>query len=388
MTPTPPKKNTRRANIVLVMVFFALLWLPLVDNLLGLDHTRPTDENRALAPPPVKRPIKRAIKEFPRNFEAWYNDRFGFRTMLVRQYHTIKTGWLGIANPDLALVGKEGWLFLGRKPLIDEARGLYPALDIGIDAWASRLEEIRQWQVARGGKFLLVLVPDKHRIYPEYLPDWFVPSEQRRKEQFLAAHTESAMDILDLTQSLRDAKAVAPERLWLKTDTHWSGVGAYYGYAAILEHLGMTPLAPDAVHLVDEAPRYEGDWHNDSNLAGFLGVRGLMPESWVGLLPNAPRADVTTDYPPPTGEVGDVVVPFATKIDDDALPTALLIGDSFRWGLVPLMSENFRQILYTDFRYCFFDPTLAEELAPDVIIFLMTERMFLRIPMPPENNTW
>ena len=99
---------TRRAHIALVVIFFALLWLPLADNALHLDRSRPSDENRSLSPAPRLEMTEQALKEFPRSFGAFYDDRFGFRNFLVRQFHTVNFGWLGIADPEQVVKGKEG----------------------------------------------------------------------------------------------------------------------------------------------------------------------------------------------------------------------------------------------------------------------------------------
>jgi len=380
----------RRWHIALVVLFFLVLWLPLADSLLHLDRTQSNDENRALAPPPLLEVSEQAIKEFPQRFEAWYDDRFGFRNRLVRQYHTLHFAWLGIADPEKVVKGKDGWLYLGRQALIDEARGLNPMSDPDVAAWVEKLDSIRQWQEGRGGRFLLVLVPDKYRVFPEHVPDWFVPSAQRRKEQLLAGLEGTGVEVLDLTEALRAAKATSAEPIWLKTDTHWNGVGAWYGYEAILGQLGPSfiPLTQEQCTLAEAPPKHEGVWHNTGNLAAQLGVRDLVPETWRGLLPTTPRAHPVDTYPAPTRRVSGVNVPFATEVDDDTLPSALVIGGSFRWALVPLLSEHFRRVLYTDFRYCFFDPELAKAESPDVILFVMTEQQLLWFPTPPEESTW
>ncbi|MBL7647417.1 MAG: hypothetical protein JNK74_14625 [Candidatus Hydrogenedentes bacterium] len=384
---------TRPFQIALVAIFFTLLWLPLADNLLHLDRSRPSDENRSLSPAPRLALTEQALKEFPRSFEAFYDDRFGFRNFLVRQFHTVNFGWLGIADPEKVVKGKEGWLYLGRKVLIDESRGLNPLKEDEVHAWATKIDAIRQWQEARGGSFLFVLVPDKQRVFPEYLPDWYVPSESRRKEQLLQALAPMGTPVLDLTESLREAKKTGDDPVWLKTDTHWSGVGAWHGYRAILERLqqaipGLQPLERSAITRTGEPGLGAEAWRSTSDLAGLLGVRDLAPEPWVGLLPAAPRARASQDIPAPTRNVGGVNVPYATAIDDPGLPTALVIGGSFRWALVPLLSEHFRRALYTDFRYCFFDPALADAEHPDVILFVLTEQQLVWFPQPPAETTW
>jgi alginate O-acetyltransferase complex protein AlgJ len=388
---TAPRKNARQTTqgpALLVGLFFGLLWLPLVATTLGLNLGAPTSENRALAPPPPLEWSEQAVKEFPRRFEAWYDDHFGFRDTLVRQYHRAHFGWLGIADPEKVVKGKSDWLYLGRSTLIDEARGLNPAAEADIGAWVERLDAIRTWQEDRGGEFLLVLVPDKHRVYPEYLPNWFTPSVHRRKEQLTNGLAPNGMEVLDLTDAMVAAKDTSVHPIWLKSDTHWTGAGAYHGYRAILGELGRVHAAQDELSPADSPPVHDGAWHNTGNLAGLLGVRDLISESWVGLLPPSPRAVPTERYPSPSRRVSGVNVPFATEIPDPALPTAMVIGGSFRWALVPLLSEHFRRTLYTDFRYCFFDEELAVEEAPDVILFVMTERQLLWFPTPPAESRW
>ncbi len=384
---------TRPVQLALVAIVFTMLWLPLADNALHLDRSRPSDENRTLSPAPRVEMTEQALKEFPRSFEAYFDDRFGFRNFLVRQFHTVNFGWLGIADPEKVVKGKEGWLYLGRKALIDESRGLSPLQEKEVNAWATKIDAIRQWQEARGGAFLFVLAPDKQRVFPEYLPDWYVPSENRRKEQLLGALAPLGTPVLDLTETLREAKRTGGAPVWLKTDTHWNGVGAWHGYRAILERLqktvpGLHPLEQSALTRTEEPGLGAEVWRSTSDLAGLLGVRDLAPELWVGLLPAAPRARSSQDIPAPTRNVGGVNVPYATEIEDPALPAALVIGGSFRWALVPLLSEHFRRVLYTDFRYCFFDPALAEAEQPDIILFVLTEQQLVWFPEPPAETAW
>lgn len=383
---------SRRWSIALIASFFTALWLPTLDNVLHLDRSGPMDENRALAPPPLLEWSGQAVKEFPQRFETWYEDRFGFRELLVRQYHTVHFGWLGIADPEKVVKGQDGWLYLGRHTLIDEARGLKALEDGEVEAWVGALEKLRAWQESRGGAFLCVLVPDKYRVFPEHAPGWFAVSESRRKEQVLAGLMSRGIAVLDLTTALRQAKSESPYPIWLKTDTHWNGVGAYYGYRAILAQLSekfpvLQPLPREALVLDDAPPEVAGFWHNTGNLAAQLGVRELVPEDWAGWLPAQPRA-VPAPFPPPTRRVSGVNVPFATELPDAALPTAMVIGGSFRWALVPLLSEHFRRVLYTDFRYSFFDPEVAAAESPDVLLFVITEQQLLWFPTPPDGQAW
>ena len=97
-------------QIVLVVGFFVCLWLPLADLLVGLERAPRIVENRTPAPPPKLAPTWQALSEFPRAFEAYWNDRFGFRRTLNRA-HFLTSLLLGVSPSEKVIFGKSRWLF-------------------------------------------------------------------------------------------------------------------------------------------------------------------------------------------------------------------------------------------------------------------------------------
>ena len=72
-----------RADLLVVVVFLAILWLPLADSLFSLDPAQKTTENRELAHFPSLSLSFDYIKELWRSARH-YGDFFGFRNSLVR----------------------------------------------------------------------------------------------------------------------------------------------------------------------------------------------------------------------------------------------------------------------------------------------------------------
>ena len=59
-------------------------------------------------------------------------------------------------------------------------------------------------------------------------------------------------------------------------------------------------------------------------------------------------------------------LPYATEINDDALPRAVMTHNSFALSLIPFLSENFCRIVY--YWQFEFEPEVILREKPDVVI--------------------
>src|SRR4051812_45577679 len=71
---------------LLVVLFVAVISLPLAANLAGVDGADPGAENRELASFPRVDRSAAALSALPSAFSDWFDDHFGFRSRLVRWY--------------------------------------------------------------------------------------------------------------------------------------------------------------------------------------------------------------------------------------------------------------------------------------------------------------
>src|SRR6185436_13342117 len=112
----------------------------------------------------------------------------------------------------------------------------------------------RDWLAARGIGYVVVVVPEKFTIYPEYLPAWIarspLPSPYDRVRA--AVERDGRVTFVDLRAPLLAAKA--RERLYFQTDSHWNYNGAVVGYAELMRAVQQA-LAPGALPTIAPAPR-------------------------------------------------------------------------------------------------------------------------------------
>ena len=144
------------------------------------------------------------------------------------------------------VVGKEGWLFfvpelrtLSVGPFWGEAART--VAKAGNPDEADPLPAIRDFQLQceKAGVELLILpVPAKATIYPDYLADAIpvvdgIPSRNDIFQQtFYQLLSEQKVTVLDLTPDYQRARA-AGEQLYCKQDTHWTGRGCEIAAAAV-----------------------------------------------------------------------------------------------------------------------------------------------------------
>jgi hypothetical protein len=363
---TPWRRHPGHA--LLVIGFFTCLWLPLADRLLRLERPPRIVENRAPAPPPRLAATKQAIAAFPRAFEAYWNDHFGFRDTLIR-LHGLASVRLGVSPSEKVIFGKSRWLFSDEEVPWRHPSGRAPLTDDQLTRWRRELEARRNWLRARGAHYLFVIVPNKATVYPEYLPDALTPpatpTDVDRLMLELRAHSDVA--VLDLRATLLTARA--EHLIYHPADTHWNDRGSYAAYTAIIARLaewfpGISALPPAAF----EPIRQPASAYRD--LAEMVGLGDYFVHDAIELRPRAPRRA----RPAATSVAGWLGhAPFATEVPDASGPRVLVFNDSFGLGLAPFLSEHFARAVYVT-RHDFDASAVAQE-RPDVVIQEVVERL-------------
>lgn len=249
-SPTPG----RWANAVLIAIFFALIWLPTLDNFFHLDNSSPLGENRLPAAFPKMSSFSLAgARTFIAGLEAYFNDHFGFRNSLVRGFQKGKIVLFRDYSVSRIIIGQDHWLFWGESQMVENYLGQKKLSPEELAAWQRLLEKRRDWLAQRGIRYLFVIPPDKQDIYPEELPPWLIratpPDRETKLDQLLEyMKARSTVPVLDLRPSLVEAKKIQPT--YLQNDTHWNSFGAFVAAQSLLGALGQAP-AQQPVNISD-----------------------------------------------------------------------------------------------------------------------------------------
>jgi alginate O-acetyltransferase complex protein AlgJ len=370
-----------RAQRVFGGVFFLMLLLPLAGQLGGWNNQVALLERHEPAPFPALPQTRDALQAWPSQVEDYLVDRFGFRSALVYIASAIDVDVFGRStNPDVVM-GTDGWLFYRGNHTFEQMRGDDLLTPAALDRWIDYMEAQNAWLAARGIPLLVVVVPNKERVYHEYLPasaGKLSAVTRLTQIEHRLAERQSPLLLLDLTGVLVAAKPDA--QVYARHDTHWSGVGAFKGYVEIMRHLqpllpGLEPLGAEQMATV--AITYSS---GDLDLMRMLGL---------GLGSNGETLDypMFRGTPPWTTTRADSVVEGVRRMRLTSTrarePSAVWFHDSFSDALAVYLNSTFSTVTLEQARGFRFDRSLVDEARPDVVVYEFVER-FLETEPPNE----
>ncbi len=221
-------------------------------------------------------------------------------------------------------------------------------------------------------KILFLAAPNPLTVYPGAASAELM---QKRAEttnyDAVASALEGAdgVEFLDIRGVMRQNSDIG--KLYYQTDTHWTELGAYFGYRTLIEAVsrGFPAVAPLSLSSFTQTEKTvpAGD------LSGFSGLSGLT-ENAVFLKPNFKLRAVGINEKPDTIDrsvYGDVLT---SAVNDDRLPTAVMIRDSYSANLFPWICEHFSYLYCQSMWNYTPDHGKIEELKPDYVIYVICER--------------
>ncbi len=365
---SPSSVASKKAIIAFAL---ALLWLPLLVSLIEEDRRESRLDNRMLAAVPDITWTRDGIQRLPRDLDRYYDDHLGFRSTLIAANAWLKIRLLGISPSEKLIVGRRGWFYLADAHVLDQYQGLARFDDHELERWGHVLEERHRWLSERGIEYLVVFVPNKSTIYPEFMPRTKPRLSDHSQLAQLLEHLQKNADLslLDLRPYLANAKL--DKRVYHRTDTHWNDLGAYLAYEQILARLENERWS------LEPAPvRFERREQKGLGLVRLVGLSESFPEEMLVLELEARQAKLSRQF---RGEYTERVtrqLPVSFERPGSNLPRAVMFRDSFANTLIPYLSENFSRILYVwDMNI---RPRVIERERPDYVIQQITERMLWR----------
>jgi alginate O-acetyltransferase complex protein AlgJ len=320
-----------------------------------------------------------SILSFPRDFAEYFQFNFGYRSNLISMRTKLIGEALHESTSQAVLEGKEGWLFLGEAGPIENYRGLLPFSEAQLERWKQALESRHNWLARHNIHYLLVVCPDKHTIYPEYMPDRInrVRAETRLDQlvRYLRKN-RSDVEILDLRPALTELKK---QRLcYQPQETHWNDVGAFVAYQQIARRLTVWYPGLRVMDMKDCEVYQRKNLSTDLlRLQGKEKVTTLM-DSLRPIHGFVAKLEVD-----PNGRDEKRVQLEHSRRSDAPAGRLLMIHDSFGIPIVPFLAEHFREGWYVWTRGDRFFPKEVLTFKPDVVVQEFVERQLCeREPTP------
>jgi len=370
-------RKNRLIYHALPIVFLVIIFFPIINSGFHIFKDIETTENRALAEKPM---INLGLLDvFPGQYEAYYDDHFEMRNRLQHYYSTLSLyGFKKSPLPEKAFVGLNGFLYMNSKQLYIY-RGTELYTDDELDRMYEKFKYRAQYLKERNIKYYTVVVPIKSTIYPEYVPSSIYKINDYNKTDQLLDKIKDIKDleIIDLRETIIKAKN-EDTILYYKTDNHWNDLAAFYAAQEINKHLRKTftniPKLKMSHYKIEVGERKGG------NIAKMLGMEEDFTDIEVNLHPldslfeYATTKDKKRGYKIPEYFPYKWIYEVSMKTNNDALPSALVIRESFGNKIIPFLSRGFSksEFIFDSWEYRFHEDMIENE-QPDIYIQMSLE---------------
>jgi alginate O-acetyltransferase complex protein AlgJ len=346
-----------------------LLAVPLVSSVVAPTQVNlSADELRVLAPAPSFPHAWEDAMDLPPQIDSWLSDHFGLRSTLIHMYALLAQAVFRDGN-DAVLMGRDGSMFLrivDRDGSVDTVlqSGGFIRRDERVAETTSLLVAMKDVLAARGVPLVVASPPNTATIYGDYLPRWARGNgEPTELDLLLKALDARGVKTVDLRPALRAERVNG--KVFHLHDTHWTARGAVAAFNAVAESTSHTDWRFDMASTLGPPVVVTG-----GDLARMVGVNDDVTESDQLLaLPNGRRESLPS-------RLSQVPPNYSVTLHQPG-PTILIIGDSFAHFLMPLLAQHAGRAIWMHHLLCGFDWKLVEELRPDEVWWMPTERYML-----------
>lgn len=354
----------RNYQKTLALFFLSVLAMTFLGSFVSYDpYHENFQENRVLAKPPCFREIL-DFKNFTKKTDAYFSDNFGLRKILLRYFFFFK---MKILRSDLnqRLIGNDGWMFL-REEIPDYMRtNLFTKKEL--DRISNNLSALEQYYRKRNILFAFLSVPDKHSIYPEFMPAYLsILSPQNRIDQLMAAIDSKRPGlIIDVRDELVEQKNKG-YTVYYPWGTHWTALGAL--------------IAWEKIEKVISHKKSDMNWVNGKVEINSRLINKYEEDGWI-------------HYAWPHDQlykVPNIICNKPKELSKNSISQKrvklIIAGDSFAHDYMGGMAYAF----VDDYKYLPFDTKPEEILSynPDIVILERAERFpdfLLSLKLPNDN---
>lgn len=343
------KDRQRKVQEKLVGIIFILtLFLFLIINVIVPDREKSVQENRMLVTKPKFRLSSLISGDYDEKFEAYMDDQFVGRDMWRKLKVTVdRIGGSRLENG--VYIGTNGQL-LEQIEVADE------------NHLAANIKAIKSFSESQSKiPVRMMLVPDAANVLNHSLPALAKLEDQTQMFSMVRKDLGDSVEWIDVSTELNKHKT---EKIYYKTDHHWTTLGAFYAFQAAAPSLGIEG---------DLSGKYVSYAVSDSfngMLASKSGVNLGEKEQIDIYVPTEEDTDLIVDYVDEGKRSTSLYDSSKLKEKDQytvflggnsslldirtvstSTKRLLLVKDSFANSFIPFLTPYYREIVVVDPRY-------------------------------------
>ena len=358
--------------------FLGMLFFHFADQIFDFTPDGENTENRILAEKPVFKIDN--LDAFPVDFDHYFNDHFKWRNQLITANNRINFLLQKSAISKEVVLGKNGWLFHSNG--IDLFRGKTQFNDDELKKIRKELLFRNEFIERKGGKYYLVIVPQKQSVYPEYLPDHIRKINAKTSTENLIEflHENTDLSVINLVDSLKLKKETALFPLFYKTDHHWNSYGALLGIQSVLYRIQKDFSNLDTL----EVSAYEFELQS---IQGRVTAQMLKLENelrdedpLVHYNGNIQIDTIPNDYAVPENFPYKNEYVIKIRSSKSNAPKMMMVRESFAVQLIPEFSKYFSESVYVfDGWHHRLNPEIVEREKPEIYVQMIYEKLLVEL---------
>lgn len=323
----------------------------------------------------------RMIARFPNEYSnrffielvKWYTDRLFYKVRISEKYYKNFKDLFAdydFSPSEVFVKGRNNWVFLG-----DKSHEVYSqhsrSTKVNMNAAIKKINTLKTLMNADSAiDFYLVVGPDKHGIYPEYMnQNYFEPGKYRLFDNYKYLLEDAHINFIDnYSLLLNEKKKMNGESLYFFNDSHWNLYGAYLAYKNV-----MNQIYPDLA-----VKEYEFKFRKDHLPKGESDLLD------IAYIDKDNKFDIVVEDLS-TGKISSVIYDINSGTDyerryiNENAPEnkkILIISDSFGYSFAPFAIDQFKEVLFRIRTTSDIDSLVdcVKKEKPDLIIYMNVER--------------
>lgn len=263
---------------------------------------------------------------------------------------------------EYTVMGRRNWLFYAGNGSVGYYRGTNLINEETLADYTTRVSTLQKLCDERGIQLQLMIVPNKEQVYAEYMPSYTIENDPKRVPRLVEhIEAETGVTILYPLEELQAGKLYW--QVYYKYDTHWNHAGSFIGAQALYKALGI-PTTAVADTKYDTTLRSGGDLVS----LGALDVANYQNDPVYTL---TYKPDVTVLSSTGNREGTGIV---RTESDSTNTCNFVMVGDSFRNGMIPYIEKDFSNCTFTHRDHLGNQQVIDAVKESDVLVVMAAER--------------
>lgn len=341
-------RERRRVETFIGKVFIICLLIIIIGNLLIPNKEKSNEENRMLSQKP-KMTVEGILSgDYMEQYEAYQSDQFMGRSVWRK---------LKVAINRIGGSKEENDVFIGKKDQLLE--------DIAVpdkDILKQNINAVREFTKDYADiPVTVLLAPDAASVLSDSLPAFASVSDQVTSISLVKKELGNSVQWVDAVKALNKHKN---EKIYYKTDHHWTTLGAFYAFQEAAGELGITADVNSVYASYPVATSFNGI------LASKTGCRMDVKEKIDIYVPKDADNEVIVNYVDEQKKVTSLYASSELESNDkyavflggntslidirtmaEGQKRLLVVKDSFANCFVPFLTPFYREIVMVDPRY-------------------------------------